>query len=79
VQSGGSSDSNTTTAHVGEEFEIVQSASTAMESQQKVKPAGLVFVAVRDLNVSVQERACQFLELLQSDDGHCGSVAGVFS
>lgn len=46
---------DTTTALVGQEFEVEESAVAFWETAENVRPAALVFVAVRELDVRVDE------------------------
>ena len=66
---------NSSASVIGEEFEVEKSATALGKAGEDILPAGLVLVAVGELDVSVFEGEFVFGEFFEADDDVvCGSV-----
>lgn len=60
-----------------EKLEVVERSSSLSEPLEDRRPAGLVLVAVGELNVGLGERLLGLFELLETDDGRRQRAVGV--
>ena len=60
--------SNTASLIVRKELQIVQGSAALVEPGKNLRPASLLLVAVRELDVRMGKRVIGFGELLQTDD-----------
>ena len=62
--------SNTASLIVRKEFQIVQGSAALVEPGKNLRPASLLLVAVRELDVGMPDGLIGLGEFLETDDGH---------